>query len=263
MKQITVSTMTTKDGSNDHGPWVNHRIKDTDGNGWTTFADEGKTITEGAVLEVEPKMKDGVPVMKDNRMRFDKFTIVTAGAAAPAGGSPTNGDDPDKRLSIERQSSAASLLRYGASMYGNNMTGDETTAVNKAIAWLSSRFDDVPASEPADDIVRTDRINAAADRAAESAAAAGRVTAAGAEAPDISAIQPVDRPADRGPLRPDAGGTVGMVDHWGAEIVDEDLIPREWMQPHLTKINLEARERKGGKVIPGVKWVNNPTPSVR
>ena len=172
MKQITVATMTTKEGTNDHGPWVNHRIKDTDGNDWTTFADEDKTITQGSVLEVERKMKDGVPELKDNRMRFDKFTIVTAGAPAPAPGygPPANGDDPAKRLSIERQSSAASLLQYGASMYGNNMTGDETTAVNKAIAWLSSRFDDVPASEPTDDIVRTDRINAVADRAAEGGA---------------------------------------------------------------------------------------------
>ncbi len=99
--------------------------------------------------------------------------------------------------------------------------------------------------------------------AAESAAAAGRVTAAGADAPDISAIQPVDRPADRGPLRPDAGGTVSMIDHWSAEIEDEDAIPRNWMMPNAQKLNLEARQRKGTRPIPGVKWVNNPTPSVR
>ncbi len=99
--------------------------------------------------------------------------------------------------------------------------------------------------------------------AAESAKAAARVTDAGGEAPDLSAIEPVEVPADRGPIRPDSGGTVSMVDHWSAEIEDEDAIPREWMQPNLSKINLEARQRKGGKAIPGIKWVNNPTPSVR
>ncbi len=153
MKQITVATMTTKDGTNNHGPWVNHRIKDTDGNDWTTFADEDKTITQGAVLEVEPKMKDGVPVMKDNRMRFDKFTIMAAGAPTPAPGhSPsTNGDDPAKRLSIERQSSAATILTYSAALMaaglepavsGHRLLEEESAT--KALTWLSSRFDDVP-----------------------------------------------------------------------------------------------------------------------
>ena len=103
MKQITVATITTKEGDNQYGHWVNHHIKDTDGNSWATFADEEKTITAGAVLDVEPKMKDGMPVIKDNRMEFGKFTVITAGAAAPAGATPTNGDDPVKRLRIERQ----------------------------------------------------------------------------------------------------------------------------------------------------------------
>ncbi len=98
---------------------------------------------------------------------------------------------------------------------------------------------------------------------AEAAALARKVTDAGGEAPDLSAIEPIEVPEDRGPIRPDSGGTVSMVDHWSAEIEDEDLIPRHWMMPNMQMLNLEARQRKGTRPIPGVKWVNNPTPSVR
>lgn len=99
--------------------------------------------------------------------------------------------------------------------------------------------------------------------AAESAKAAARVTDAGGEAPDISAIEPVEVPEDRGPIRPDSGGTVSMIDHWSAEITDKHSIPSEYMEPNMQMLNLVARQRKGSDPIPGVKWVNNPTPSVR
>ena len=99
--------------------------------------------------------------------------------------------------------------------------------------------------------------------AGESAEAAARVVAAGGQAPDISAITEIEVPAERGPIRPDSGGTVSMVNHYSAEIENEDLIPREWMTPNMQKLNLEARQRKGGKAIPGVRWVNKPSPSVR
>ncbi len=148
MKQITVATITTKEGDNQYGHWVNHHIKDADGNSWATFADEEKTITAGAVLDVEPKMKDGMPVIKDNRMEFGKFTIVAAGAPAPQSNG-TNGDDPAKRLSIERQSSAATVLGYAATIRaaGGNISMNEQATLYKAFDWLDSRFDDVPATD--------------------------------------------------------------------------------------------------------------------
>ena len=99
--------------------------------------------------------------------------------------------------------------------------------------------------------------------AAQAAEAARKVTDAGGEAPDLSEIEPVDIPADRGPLRPDSGGTVSMIDHWSAEVTDKQSIPSEYMEPNMQMLNMLARQRKGSDPIPGVKWVNNPTPSVR
>ncbi len=99
--------------------------------------------------------------------------------------------------------------------------------------------------------------------AAQAAEAARKVTDAGGEAPDLSEIPIVDVPADRGPLRPDSGGTVSMVDHWSAEVTDKQSIPGEYMEPNMQMLNMLARQRKGSDPIPGVKWVNNPTPSVR
>ena len=99
--------------------------------------------------------------------------------------------------------------------------------------------------------------------AMEAAKAAAKVVDAGGEAPDLSAIQPVDIPELQKRIRPDGGGTVSMVDHWSAEVTDKTLIPSSYMEPNMQLLNLMARQQKGNNPIPGVKWVNNPTPSVR
>ncbi len=97
---------------------------------------------------------------------------------------------------------------------------------------------------------------------AEAAALARKVTDAGGVAPDLT-VEPVDIPEDRGPIRPEGGGTISMVDHWSAEVTDKHSIPSEYMEPNMQMLNLKARQCKGSDPIPGVRWVNNPKPSVR
>ncbi len=97
---------------------------------------------------------------------------------------------------------------------------------------------------------------------AEAAELVRKVTDAGGKAPDLT-VETVDIPADRGPIRPDSGGTVSMVDHWSAEVTDKHSIPTMYMEPNMQMLNLVARQQKGNNPLPGVKWVNNPTPSVR
>ena len=49
-----------------------------------------------------------------------------------------------------------------------------------------------------------------------------------------------------------AEGVTG-VDHWGFEVTDESLIPREYLVPDLKKIGGVVRAMKGQVQIPGIK----------
>lgn len=51
---------------------------------------------------------------------------------------------------------------------------------------------------------------------------------------------------------------VSMRDNWKARIVDEQLIPREFLMPNMVQINQYAKAMKKDGVIPGVEIYNEP-----
>ena len=53
-------------------------------------------------------------------------------------------------------------------------------------------------------------------------------------------------------------GSSGMVDHWKHEIIDIDLLPREYMVPDTTMLNMVARGHHDKKKVPGVRFYNEP-----
>ncbi len=170
MKQITISEVSFKPGTNDKGPWLNAYITDTEGTKWSVFDDQVPTadveaLAPGDVIDATPKMKDGLPIMHGGRIKMGTFTVITKTAptqsfnAPPAssapGMTPEMWDEKDrlKCVSIERQSSAATLLSYDASLRATDHASafsELHDAVEKAIAWMSSRYDDVnhPAMTP-------------------------------------------------------------------------------------------------------------------
>lgn len=174
MKQITISTTPTlKEGSNDKGPWLNAYLTDTEGQGWSVFddiVDAGliESLRAGDVINVEPKMKDGLPLMNQGRIKVKTFTVITkaapgAVATPPPLPPPANGGDSMtsemwaekdriKCESIERQSSAATILQFVAALNqpGHIQDPEVEAASRKAIAWLASRFEDAPARSDSD-----------------------------------------------------------------------------------------------------------------
>lgn len=54
-----------------------------------------------------------------------------------------------------------------------------------------------------------------------------------------------------------------VTDRWSVEIVDEKLVPREFLIVDVKKLDALARAMKGDINIPGVKAVNNPSMTVR
>ena len=100
-------------------------------------------------------------------------------------------------------------------------------------------------------------------KAQEAFDAARELRDKGEESPDLSTLELHTVPAAPAMIRPDGGGTVSMVDHWSAEVTDKSQVPSEYMEPNMQMLNLMARQQKGNNPIPGVKWVNNPTPLVR
>uniref|UniRef100_A0A6M3LHR1 Uncharacterized protein n=1 Tax=viral metagenome TaxID=1070528 RepID=A0A6M3LHR1_9ZZZZ len=53
-------------------------------------------------------------------------------------------------------------------------------------------------------------------------------------------------------------GSSGMVDHWTYEIVDRDIIPREYMIEDTVLLGNTAKKYHDQKPVPGIKFVNKP-----
>lgn len=58
-------------------------------------------------------------------------------------------------------------------------------------------------------------------------------------------------------------GTVGFTEHWSFEIVDEALIPREYLSIDTTKIGQVVRAMKADTNIPGIKVIRMEVPVAR
>ncbi len=160
MKQITIAEVRHKSGTNDKGAYNSTQITDTEGSKWSTFADEQATLGVGDVVDIEMTLKDGVPVLYKEYVKFGKFTVIMTSAPGftqspllppPTGDgmTPEMWEEKDriKRLSIERQSSLGHILSYIGMLAaaGTEPTKEEVAFKDKAITWGSSRYDDAPA----------------------------------------------------------------------------------------------------------------------
>lgn len=96
-----------------------------------------------------------------------------------------------------------------------------------------------------------ERLAARAEKAAEKGQA-DKAEALLEQAAEVIA-QPV--PVIQAPPRPKGQA---IVDNWKAEIVDIDLVPREYMIPDMVALNKIMKATKGTLKIPGVKAVNEP-----
>lgn len=54
-------------------------------------------------------------------------------------------------------------------------------------------------------------------------------------------------------------GSAGLVENWQYEIVDMDLLPREYMMPDSVMLNAIAKKYHDKKPIAGVRFINRPT----
>jgi hypothetical protein len=102
----------------------------------------------------------------------------------------------------------------------------------------------------------TERINAFRREAAEAEAAMneGEITESVVELP----VDDLPSKTTQSDL-----GTVTMVDVWKYEVVDLALLPREYMVPDEAMLKSIAKTHHDKKEIPGVRFYNEPTTSVR
>ncbi len=140
MQELTVASVEKKMPKKEGGTPF-YVVKGMDGEEMTTFDAAILDCGSGTKLNVAVIVK-GKYTNIDSWVVLEKATPQTAAAAAATGAESDN----QKRLSIERQSSAATLLQYAATVQaaGGGVGANEQAAVNKAIAWLSSRFDETP-----------------------------------------------------------------------------------------------------------------------
>ena len=136
--EITITKVQTKDGTGKRGAWALTKWTDENDIVWSTFDKAARSPQVGATVEI--------PEWETNEYGrdFQKWTLVAAATpeTAAAATATTNGRDDATRISIERQSSAATLLNYAANTNETKLSDDMVRAIQKAIGWLSSRFDD-------------------------------------------------------------------------------------------------------------------------
>jgi len=58
-------------------------------------------------------------------------------------------------------------------------------------------------------------------------------------------------------------GTSGQRDNWKYEVVDVNLIPREYMMPDTSLLNITAKTHHDKKLVAGVRFYNEPIIAVR
>ncbi len=139
--QITVTKIYTKDGTNKKGTWKLTKWTDENEEQYGSFDKKARSVNVGDVVEISFS-NDGEGNNVDSWELVSKATPEGYATAAATGAE----GDRDKRLSIERQSSAATLLQYAATLQagGTSLGLNEWTTVRKAFAWLDSRFDETP-----------------------------------------------------------------------------------------------------------------------
>ncbi len=155
MQELTVASVEPK-GTGDKTFYV---VKGTEGEDLTTFDAAAAGWGRGTKLNVEIKIKGKYT----NIASWEMVSSMPVGDLPPTAAPASNGygDDPAKRLSIERQSSAATILTYNAALItagiepaapGHRALLEE--AATKALAWLSSRFDDVTTIQTGDKLAQ-------------------------------------------------------------------------------------------------------------
>lgn len=148
--QITVkSTKVGKTGKSDKGDWELIVVKSEDGTDYTTFHKSAKNLSPGTVIDIgEPKIKDG-------KISFKEFTVVSAPAAAPAPASANgqSGMSPEawaEKDRLECRSREANTCFMGLTTMASspdplkNMTPDTIAryhdALNAAMVWATAHF---------------------------------------------------------------------------------------------------------------------------
>lgn len=178
-------------------------------------------------------------------------------------------------LIIEVQAIKTDADRVELTTARQNVKGwlDSFTAIEKAIcdpvykAWKNAknRFAEgrAPAEkwlEAADRELRADRQRQLAAQAAEqkrqddlAAKRVERAQASGKVLPIPVAVAPIVQ--DTGKRVETAAGAAVWVDNWVPRIVDESLIPREYLMPDMAKLKAAV---KANIKVPGVERVNEP-----
>ena len=68
MITITIAEVAVKRGTNEKGPWVNTRIKDTNGNWYGTFNTQAVELTANMTVSFEP-------IVKGNNKNFNEWVV--------------------------------------------------------------------------------------------------------------------------------------------------------------------------------------------
>lgn len=161
--QITITKVESKDGEKDGRKWTLYTVYDENGTKLTTFDAAISIVGVGDVVDVDVKITPRGNNI-ENWVVVKKATPETAAAAGAISGDK----DKDTRLSIERQSSAATILQHYAELHSVELplsyAGDLALAATKSLRWLSSRFDDTPGDKLTRDVERIKRINSEVDQ---------------------------------------------------------------------------------------------------
>ena len=145
MQKVNVTDIKVKDGVTAEGAragqkWQLVIITGDDGSEFTTFDIKAKEVGIGGVIELEPVLKNG-------KVNFTKFTVISKGTAVSqtSVGTYTNGaDSPEKRKSIEDQNRAGHITN----LWIAGKILDDDLLIPKLRGWLNQLGSPIPVQHP-------------------------------------------------------------------------------------------------------------------
>lgn len=138
--QITVkSTKVAKTGTNKAGPWELIVVTPEDGTDYTTFHKGAKNLTAGSLIDI------GEPIIKEGKISFKEYTIISA-AALPPGGNGRSGMTPEmwaEKDRLERNSMESMSAFRGIMDLAKVWPTDEKAqkAIGLALDWAIAQLE--------------------------------------------------------------------------------------------------------------------------
>ena len=145
MQELTVASV-EKITPRKEGAEPFYVVKGQGGEEMTTFDAAALGWGAGTVVNVEIKVKGKYT----NIAKWEMVQLVSAGTLPQVSSTAAGyGDDPAKRLSIERQSTTASFLEFCGRVIaaGVALSPLQQAGLDEAFTWGISRYDDAPATD--------------------------------------------------------------------------------------------------------------------